>query len=265
MTSAATAMSSARTSWALCMAADSLAHAFGRWRGPATPGHRGPTREAFASPGAPPPRWNVPLRLSSRPGTSDAASSPTADSPRVLAKEGVLMRTRTLFTVFLALGFAHVSVALAQAPSISDAECREPAAASGRACPPLGWRAEGGGGPGHGRPGRRHADPDPVRDARGHRSGRSDPGAPRADPQGSANARGSAPGRDGEVRALAAPARSRGRSQALDAEKATLERELAALPSGCSDCRPSTAPARPRSPTWPASGVRTCRRPSTTR
>ena len=34
------------------------------------------------------------------------------------------MRTRTLFTVFLTLGFAHVSVALAQAPSISDAECQ---------------------------------------------------------------------------------------------------------------------------------------------
>ena len=34
------------------------------------------------------------------------------------------MRIRTLLTAFLTLGLAHVSVALAQAPTISDAECQ---------------------------------------------------------------------------------------------------------------------------------------------
>ena len=140
------------------------------------------------------------------------------------------MRTRTLFTVFLTLGFAHVSVALAQAPSISDAECqslrlrlaeharlsdgvRKAVAAQATAAPAV-------------------ATPTPTPSATPAATGRAEAIRTRLEqiPKDRQTLE------DQRLAAMVKFELSRagqiqGQIQALDAEKATLERELAALPA----------------------------------
>jgi hypothetical protein len=161
------------------------------------------------------------------------------------------MRTRTLFTVFLTLGFAHVGVALAQAPSISDAECqslrlrlaeharlsdgvRKAVAAQATAAPAV-------------------ATPTPTPSATPAATGRAATIRTRLEqiPKDRQTLE------DQRLAAMVKFELSRagqiqGQIQALDAEKATLERELAALPAAA----PAPAVTAPQAPVSDVARIR---------